>query len=67
MCQNAIKGLPHYTLVDQAGNAWAANNWNDIDAVIANEEPPRDITTWGGDTGISVIYGVASPVKALAS
>ena len=50
-------------VVDQAGNAWAANNWNDVDAVVANVDPARDITTWGGGTGISVIYGVASPVN----
>ena len=53
-------------VVDQAGNAWAANNWNDIDAVVDNVDPARASTTWGGGTGISVIYGVASPVNAPA-
>jgi hypothetical protein len=53
-------------VVDQAGNAWAANNWNDIDAVDANVDPARASTTWGGGTGITVIYGVASPVNAPA-
>ena len=53
-------------VVDQAGNAWAANNWNDIDAVVDNVDPARASTTWGGGTGISVIYGVASPVNVPA-
>ena len=50
----------------QAGNAWVANNWNDVDAVVADKDPTRESTTWGGGTGISVIYGVASPVMTPA-
>jgi len=53
-------------VVDQAGNAWAANNWNDVNAVVDNIDPARASTTWGGGTGISVIYGVASPVSVPA-
>ncbi|NQX87290.1 MAG: hypothetical protein HRT77_01360 [Halioglobus sp.] len=52
--------------LDQAGNAWVANNWNDVDAVVADKDPTRESTTWGGGTGISVIYGVASPVMTPA-
>ncbi len=48
--------------VDPAGNIWAANNWNDPDAVMAYD-PDRATSTWGGGSGITVIYGVASPVK----
>ena len=48
--------------VDPAGNVWAANNWNQQDAVMAYE-PTRPTSTWGGGSGITVIYGVAAPVK----
>jgi hypothetical protein len=48
--------------VDPAGNVWAANNWNDQQAVMAYN-PGRPISTWGGGSGITVIYGVAAPVK----
>jgi hypothetical protein len=48
--------------VDPAGNVWAANNWNDQAAVMAYN-PARPISTWGGGSGITVIYGVAAPVK----
>ena len=48
--------------IDAAGNVWAANNWNDPKAV-ADPNPPGPISTWGGGSGISVIYGVAAPVK----
>jgi hypothetical protein len=50
-------------VVDPAGNVWAANNWNDIDAVLA-DTPAWPTSTWGGGTGFTVIYGVAAPVKA---
>ncbi|MGY8749820.1 MAG: hypothetical protein ACKVHR_17395 [Pirellulales bacterium] len=53
-------------VVDQAGNTWVANNWNDVDAVVANKDPARESTTWGGGTGITVIYGVASPANTPA-
>ncbi len=48
--------------VDPAGNIWAANNWNDQQAVMAYD-PARPTSTWGGGSGITVIYGVAAPVK----
>jgi streptogramin lyase len=48
--------------VDPAGNVWAANNWNDQQAVMAYD-PDRPTSTWGGGSGITVIYGVAAPVK----
>src|SRR5271155_498873 len=48
--------------VDPAGNVWAANNWNAQDAVMAYD-PSRPTSTWGGGSGITVIYGVAAPVK----
>jgi hypothetical protein len=48
--------------IDPAGNVWIANNWNNLEAATA-ENPPYNISTWGGGMGITVIYGVASPVK----
>lgn len=49
-------------VVDPAGNVWAANNWNFIDA-LGSENPARPTSTWGGGDGIVVIYGVAAPTK----
>lgn len=49
--------------VDPAGNVWAANNWNVIDAAMADKDPARPTSTWGGGSGITVICGVAAPVK----
>jgi len=48
--------------IDPAGNVWSANNWNDPAAAIA-DNPDRATSTWGGGTGITVIYGIAEPVK----
>lgn len=48
--------------IDPAGNVWAANNWNDLNGAAA-PDPLRPTSTWGGGSGITVIYGVASPVK----
>jgi hypothetical protein len=48
--------------IDPAGNVWAANNWNDPVAA-AEPNPPNRISTWGGGSGLTVIYGVAAPVK----
>ena len=48
--------------IDAAGNVWAANNWNNLDAA-ASPNPFRPTSTWGGGSGITVIYGVAAPVK----
>lgn len=48
--------------IDPAGDVWAANNWNNVEAATANKYIPR-VSTWGGGSGITVIYGVAAPVK----
>ncbi len=48
--------------IDPAGNVWAANNWNLLEAA-AGENPARPTSTWGGGSGFTVIYGVAAPVK----
>ena len=48
--------------IDPAGNVWIANNWGNGEAATA-ENPPYNISTWGGGMGITVIYGVASPVR----
>ncbi len=48
--------------IDPAGNVWAANNWNDWKAALASSPDPRT-STWGGGSGLTVIYGVAAPVK----
>ena len=48
--------------IDPAGNVWAANNWNSLEAA-AGPNPSRPTSTWGGGSGFTVIYGVAAPVK----
>jgi hypothetical protein len=48
--------------IDPAGNVWAANNWNDLNGAAA-PDPLRPTSTWGGGSGITVIYGVAAPVQ----
>jgi streptogramin lyase len=48
--------------IDPAGNVWAANNWNSLEGA-AGENPPRRVSTWGGGSGFTVIYGVAAPVQ----
>jgi ethanolamine utilization protein EutQ (cupin superfamily) len=48
--------------IDAAGNVWAANNWNDLNGA-ASPDPLRPTSTWGGGSGITVIYGVAAPVQ----
>ncbi|MGY4461183.1 hypothetical protein [Bradyrhizobium sp. LB13.1] len=48
--------------IDSAGNVWAANNWNDLNGA-ASPNPVRPTSTWGGGSGITVIYGVAAPVQ----
>ncbi|MFY9843946.1 MAG: hypothetical protein WA718_12115 [Terriglobales bacterium] len=48
--------------IDPAGNVWAANNWNNLNGAAA-PDPFRPTSTWGGGSGITVIYGVAGPVK----
>jgi hypothetical protein len=48
--------------IDPAGNVWAANNWNDLHAVL-DDVPASPTSTWGGGSGFTIIYGVAAPVK----
>ena len=48
--------------IDPAGNVWAANNWNSLEAA-ASPNPSRPTSTWGGGSGFTIIYGVAAPVK----
>ena len=48
--------------VDAAGDVWAANNWN-VPAAVIDTNPAWPTSTWGGGSGITVIYGVAAPVK----
>ena len=49
--------------IDPAGNVWAANNWNILEAARRARTPSRPTSTWGGGSGFTVIYGVAAPVK----
>ncbi len=48
--------------IDPAGDVWAANNWNLPKAAMASAPDPR-FSTWGGGSGLTVIYGAAAPVK----
>jgi len=48
--------------IDPAGDVWAANNWNDP-RIATSSDPDRATSTWGGGSGLTVIYGVAAPVK----
>jgi hypothetical protein len=48
--------------IDPAGDVWAANNWNVPDGA-AGDPPAYPTSTWGGGSGFTIIYGVASPVK----
>ena len=48
--------------IDAAGDVWAANNWNLLEAA-AGPDPSYPTSTWGGGSGFTVIYGVAAPVK----
>ena len=50
-------------VIDPAGNVWAANNWNSPEAAVY-DKPAQPISTWGGGSGFTIIYGVAAPVKA---
>jgi hypothetical protein len=45
------------------GQVQAANNWNNPEAAVYNNVP-HAISTWGGGSGFTIIYGVAAPVKA---
>jgi hypothetical protein len=49
--------------IDPAGNVWVANNWNSLEGA-AGVDPPGPVSTWGGGSGFTIIYGVAGPVKS---
>lgn len=49
-------------VVDQAGNLWGANNWN-MPQTVMQGSPESIYSTWGGGSGVVVVYGVASPAK----
>jgi hypothetical protein len=48
--------------VDPAGNVWAMNNWQDIDACIGT--PKETLSTRCGGQGVVIFYGLAKPVRA---
>lgn len=47
-------------VVDQAGNIWCANNWN-LPQTVMQAQPDPAFSTWGGGSGVLVIYGIAKP------
>ncbi|MBB6328999.1 streptogramin lyase [Algoriphagus iocasae] len=49
-------------VVDQAGNLWCANNWN-LPQTVMQANPDPAFSTWGGGSGVIVIYGIAKPVQ----
>lgn len=49
-------------VVDQAGNIWCANNWN-VPETVMEAKPDPTLSTWGGGSGVLVIYGIAKPVQ----
>lgn len=49
-------------VVDQAGNIWCANNWN-LPQTVMQAKPDPAYSTWGGGSGVLVIYGIAKPVQ----
>jgi streptogramin lyase len=48
--------------VDPAGNVWAMNNWQDVDACIGT--PSEALSTRCGGQGVVIFYGMAKPVHA---
>lgn len=49
-------------VVDQAGNIWCANNWN-IPQTVMQAKPDPSFSTWGGGSGVLVVYGIAKPAQ----
>jgi hypothetical protein len=49
-------------VVDQAGNLWCANNWN-MPQTVMQANPDPAFSTWGGGSGVLVIYGIAKPAQ----
>jgi hypothetical protein len=48
--------------IGPAGNVWAANNWNLLEPAMATD-PTRPTSTWGGGSGLTVLYGVAALMR----
>ena len=48
--------------ISPAGDVWAINNWQDIEACIGT--PPEAISTRCGGQGVVIFFGMAKPVKA---
>ena len=49
-------------VVDQAGNLWCANNWN-LPQTVMQANPDPAFSTWGGGSGVLVVYGIAKPAQ----
>ncbi|MFT7899569.1 hypothetical protein VBY74_06265 [Tenacibaculum ascidiaceicola] len=49
-------------VVDQAGNLWCANNWN-LPQTVMEAKPDPAYSTWGGGSGVVVVYGIAKPAQ----
>ncbi|UCS92164.1 hypothetical protein KZP23_15800 [Echinicola marina] len=61
ICSGSIQMLTD-VVVDQAGNIWCANNWN-LPQTVMEAKPDPAFSTWGGGSGVLVIYGIAKPVQ----
>ena len=60
--ESGIMQLNTDVIIDDAGNAWSANNWYDKNAVI-NKNYSARTSTFAGGQGFVVTYGVAGPVR----
>ena len=60
--ESGVIQLSTDVIIDDAGNAWSANNWYDKNAVINKSYSPRT-STFAGGQGFVVTYGVAGPVR----
>ena len=49
-------------VIDEAGNVWTANNWDNVDA-LNNQKSLGRISTMGGGQGVAITYGIAKPVR----
>ena len=49
-------------VVDEAGNVWTANNWDNVEA-LDNQKSLGRISTMGGGHGVAITYGIAKPVR----
>ena len=48
--------------VDPAGDVWAMNNWQDINACMGRSN--EALSTRCGGQGVVIFYGMAKPVRA---